>query len=301
MTTTLRKKFDDLLVDLCWSLWTEYGVAGIARKHQNVLIGPEELVLLTALIGEQDPRLCDEALDWCTRYHQFISVSRLRVLARGFGEAINQPYSAFAATLNSVSRANWPLLAQEAAFKFKPSGKSQLPRLEYPALLYLRMRSLFGVGARADLLTFLLTQVKTTLTAADSTEVGYTKRNLSDVMDGFVRAGIFGVSLVRNQRHYEFVKKDSMIQLVGSLPKFVPSWRHILEVVIPLRVCINSVEYKSESLKMVAIRNTLMSLKNNLYKLKLTPPPLQADFSAYWDSFEQWILEALPVLVNSTP
>ncbi len=52
------------------------------RKHHNILFAPEELILLTALIGEYDPRLRDEALDWCVRYHQFISVSRLRVLAR---------------------------------------------------------------------------------------------------------------------------------------------------------------------------------------------------------------------------
>ena len=127
----------------------------------------------------------------------------------------------FAAALNSVSSANWPLLTSERAltttFVFTPSGKSQLPSLELPSLLYLRMRSLFGVGARADLLTFFLTQKKVMLTAAEATEVGYTKRNLAEIMDNLVRAGIFRISIVRNQHHYTFIKQDKMAQLVGSL------------------------------------------------------------------------------------
>lgn len=293
VTSSLKKELNNLLIDLCWSQWTELGVAGVVRKHQNVLIAPEELILLTALISEYDPRLRDEALDWCTRYNQFISVSRLRVLARCFGEIVSQPFSEFAATLNSVSNANWPLLTQATPLKFKPSGKSQLPRLELPSLLYLRMRSIFGVGARADLLTFFLVQKIATFTAADATEVGYTKRNLAEIMDGFVRAGIFGASAVRNQRHYDFVKRESMLHLVGPLPKFSPSWRHILEVVIPLQASINNIENKPESVRVVVIRNILIDLKDNLYRLKLVPPPFQADFTAYWNSFGKWMLETV--------
>lgn len=299
MTFTLKKELNNLLIDLCWSQWTEFGVAGVVRKYHNTLIAPEELILLTALISEYDPRLRDEALDWCARYHQFISVSRLRVLAKSFGEAVNQPFSEFAATLNSVSNANWPLLVPVTPLKFKPSGKSQLPRLELPSLLYLRMRSLFGVGARADLLTFFLVREKATLTAADATEAGYTKRNLADVMDGFVRVGIFGVSAVRNQRHYDFVKQELVLQLVGPLPEFTPSWRHILEVVIPLYASISEIENKPESIKVVAIRNVLINLKDNLSRLKLTPPPLQGDFTAYWNSLAKWILDVLPALFKS--
>lgn len=296
MTSSIKKELNNLLIDLCWSQWTELGVSGVVRKHQNVLIAPEELILLTALVGEYDPRLRDESLDWCVRYHQFISVSRLRVLAKCFGSAVNQPFSEFAATLNSVSNANWPLLVPVTALKFKPSGKSRLSSLELPSLLYLRMRSIFGVGARADLLTFFLVQKKATFTASDATEIGYTKRNLADIMDGFVRAGVFGASAVRNQRHYDFVKQESMLHLVGSLPKFRPSWRHILEVVIPLFVSINNIENKPESVKLVTIRNILIDLKDDLYRLKLTPPPLQVDFTLYWESFCKWLLAELKVL-----
>ena len=300
---SLKKEINKLLIELCWSLWTELGIAGVIRKHQHILIAPEELILLTAFIGEQDPRLRDEALDWCTRYHQFISISRLRVLAKGLGQAINQPYSMFAAALNSVSSANWPLLTSERAltttFVFTPSGKSQLPSLELPSLLYLRMRSLFGVGARADLLTFFLTQKKVMLTAAEATEVGYTKRNLAEIMDNLVRAGIFRISIVRNQHHYTFIKQDKMAQLVGSLPLIIPSWRDICELVIALQTNLHAVEHKPESIKMVTMRNVLLNLNEHLFRLQLkTPPVMQTNFSTYWNAFEQWVFSALSDLLS---
>ena len=74
---TLSQKIDQYLLDLTWSLWTELGVLGVKRHHQHCLIAPEELILLTALIAELDPRLRDESLDWCSQYHHLISISRL--------------------------------------------------------------------------------------------------------------------------------------------------------------------------------------------------------------------------------
>ena len=135
-------------------------MAGIKRQHQYCLVPIEELIILTVALADIDPRLRDEALDWCSRYHGFVSISRLKTLVKSFGESISQAFSVFAATLNSVSRAKWPLIVTAQPLQFKPSGKSKPPACERPALLSLRMRTLFGTGARADLITFFLTNKK---------------------------------------------------------------------------------------------------------------------------------------------
>lgn len=289
----LSKKIDQLLIDLAWSLWTELGVAGIKRYHQNCLIAPEELILLTAVIADIDPRLRDEALDWCTRYYHFISISRLRTLVKTLGSSIYEPFSVFAATLNSVSKANWPLFTKAIPLKFTPSGKSKLPRCEAPSLLYLRLRALFGVGARADLITFFLTQKKNDFTASDTTEIGYTKSSLAALLDSFVQSGFFDAFVIRNQRNYCFIKRDQMKKILGQIPEVIPPWRHILEVIIPLRICIQYSEKKSDGTKITEIRNILKKHENNLRKLRLTPPPFQSDFFAYWNCFSNWILGIL--------
>ena len=40
---TLSERLDQQLVDLAWSLWTELGVAGVHRSHQQFMVFPEEL------------------------------------------------------------------------------------------------------------------------------------------------------------------------------------------------------------------------------------------------------------------
>lgn len=288
---TLSQKLEKNLLDLAWSLWTELGVAGVIRNHQQVLIMPEELILLTSVLAKSDPRLRDEALDWCTRNHQFISISRLRTLIKSLDKLAYASYSTFAATLNSVTLGHWPLLTSNSALKFIPSAKSQPPQFENPALLSFRLRALFGVGARADLILFFLMQRRRSdFSISDTTETGYTKRNLADVLENFVRAGIFHVFLIQNQKRYSFVKRDQLIKILHPLPKFMPSWTLILKVILKLRACIQYVENKSEGTKIVEIHKVLMELEDSLRKLKLKPPSMPSNFPAYWNSFAQWIL-----------
>lgn len=297
---TLSQNLDKQLIDLSWSLWTELGVAGVDRNHQRFLILPEELILLTALIGEIDPRLMEEAIDWCSRYHHLISVSRMKMLAKAWGKTAIDAFSIFSATLNSVSRANWPLLSPANPLKFKPSGKSKPPRFENPALLLFRLRSLFGVGARADLIAFFLAQKKSDYAISDATEIGYTKRNLADVFENFVRAGIFDLFLARNQQRYRFIKRDEFAKMLSPLPQFMPPWRKILEVILKVRERIKWIEKQSDSTKIVEIRNLLTDMEEQLTQLNLTVPPIQSDFRIYWDSLCSWILGILPSLTRET-
>ena len=296
----LSQKIDQLLIDLAWSLWTELGVAGIKRNHHQYLIPPEELVILTSVLGQTDPRLRDEALDWCTRHHHFISVSRLRTLSNDLGSIVNEPLSLFSATLNSISQAHWPVLIDIEPLKFTPSQKSRPPQMELPALLALRLRSLFGVGARADLISFFLIQEKNDFAISDTTKIGYSKRNLAEVLEGFAQGGILSAFSVRNQWRYQIIKRNQILNLIGQLPEFLPDWRHILEVVLSLRATIRQIEKKSESTKLVEIRNLLSNLETSLRKLNLTPPPLQADFEAYWNAFAEWILRFLESLARGS-
>ncbi len=290
---TLSEKIDQLLIELAWGLWTELGVNGTSRTSSDSLVALEELILLTAVIAEKDPRLRDEALDWCTRYHYFVSISRLKALVKVFDESVSVSFSLFAATINASSKASWPLFSFAKPQKFTPSGKSRAPQCERPALLNLRLRALFGVGARADLMTFFLTHDKNTFTAADTSEIGYSKRTLADLLDLFTQSGLFQVVVKRNQQHYCFVKRDQMRNIVGACPKVLPQWRHILEVFLPLRSSIQQIENKSLIIKTVEMRNLLIKLEGKLSRVNLTPPPFQADLDAYWNSFSSWILKAV--------
>ncbi len=289
---TLSKELDQLLLDLTWSLWTELGVAGVIRKHQNYFISLEELILLTVTLAEVDPRLRDESLDWCSQYHHFISTNRLKSIIKGFRN-LNGPFSVYAATLNSLARTSWPLFEESSPLRITLSHKSCLRPLESPALLSIRARSIFGTGTRADIIAFFLTHPKTDYAASDLVEIAYTKRNLLETLDEFCLSGLFSKYLQRNQQRYRFSKNDQLVKALGPVPKYVPSWRLILEILFPLRDCIKRTEKSSESTKVVEIRNLLTTLQKELHKLNLTPPPFQPNLPAYWKSFSEWLLEII--------
>ena len=79
---TMKEEFDHYLAGIAWN---SFGKSWSSRNRpilREMLIQPEELIILTAIISKYDPRLRDEALDWSSHYHEFISVSRLRTFLR---------------------------------------------------------------------------------------------------------------------------------------------------------------------------------------------------------------------------
>ncbi|MES2198794.1 MAG: hypothetical protein V4489_01305 [Chlamydiota bacterium] len=285
------QRLNNELAEIAWSLWTELGVAGTFRRHKNCLISLEELIILTAAIADYDPRLRDEALDWCSRYHHFVSVNRLKTLVKKIGAPIFEPFSTFASTLNTITQSNWPIFSEVVPLKFIPSNKSVLPSLSTPALLQLRLRSFFGVGARADLFTYLLTEVKSDFTASDAVEIGYSKRSLAELLDNLTLSGFLTSKIIRNQRKYELIRTEQLKRVVGEPPEIVPPWHRILKVLISLRDDLIRSEKDSDTTKVVIIRNDLERMKILLSSVHLSPPSIESDPYQYLERFSRWLLE----------
>ncbi len=297
--SSLIERVDKALADLAWSLWSGLGVAGVDQQHKNCLIALEELIILTAVVAESDPRLRDEALDWCSKYHHFVSISRLRTLVNGLGEQVFESFSLFAATLNSIVQTRWPVFTEVSPLRVPLSGKSMLLSCEAPALLTLRLRAMFGVGIRADLLAFCLTRGANNFTAIDTVKIGYNKRSLAEVLESFVQSGLLTSSMMGNRRVYTLSKQNELHVLMGNLPKIAPDWHSILEVIISLRTILRESESFSVSSKVIVSRNVLKQLENYLKILGLSSPPISDDLDEYWDSFCQWFLNTLRELVQS--
>jgi len=289
------EQIDHVLSGFAWRLWNTLGVAGAGSQSQDCFIDLEALILLTSVLGKSDPRLLAEALDWCSKYHGFVSISRLKTLIEELGPQIHVPVSLFAETLNSIAQSKWPVFAKTSSLRIALSKKSRPPNCKQPALLSLRLRVLFGVGARADLITFFITQQPTFFSAADTVEIGYSKRTLADVLDDFVEAGVLTSSMVRNQKQYQISSKEHFLSLAGELPTIVPNWGSLLMVLITLREVFSKHQKDSVSSVVVALRNAFASLKDHLQKLNVSPPPLSSD-SAHWESYVQQTVDLVKSL-----
>lgn len=281
----LIKEFDHQIAGLAWSLWKELGVAGIDRFHENCLVLPEELIIMTAIISAHDPRLRDEALDWCSRYHESISVTRLRALLKAVPPDVIHAFSRFVSALNSVSSAKWPGGEENVHFKVNVSGKSILPSLQLPSLLCLRLRSLFGPGVKSDVLTHLLLRNRMHFSAAELVEIGYSKRSLMTALDHLAAAGIISVKNAGNKKNYELKDPKELMVVIGRmLPKLAPAWNRILNVIVAIRSIIPEIIKSSEKNRDVIFRNCLIGIKPLLPGFISPILEKKADFREDWNA-----------------
>jgi hypothetical protein len=187
------ERFLAAVVGLLWSQWTAIGVAGVAAS-QATIVDPEALVVGTAQFGRRDPRLFDEMLDWLVTSASIVDLARLKRLAAAepsetahlvaavsefvAEHAPRRPWSGVAADSLSVAEG---AAAYAATPLFGPSTETQTwgsvdpvfarhgfarniaqlrsmsrrPDASLPAAVRFRARALVGVGAKAEVLTYL--------------------------------------------------------------------------------------------------------------------------------------------------
>ena len=95
---------------------------------------------------------------------------------------------------------------------------------------------------------------------------------------------------MRNQLRYRLAKRDQLIKFLSPIPKYKPTWRLILEVLLPIRKCLQDIQQSSESTQVIEIRNIMISLEDKLKKLELRPVTFQNSLQEYLTEFRKWLL-----------
>lgn len=302
MPTSPNKPLAESLRDVAWSHWTELGVAGPFRNHTDVLIDPEALILFTAALGDLDPRLRDESLDWCIHFGEAISVSRLKnLLRKGLGTEAS--FDRYASIVNGVSKLRWPTRKKPgsgkgAAADQVTSGKSQAPDLLRPALLRLRLRAFFGVGTRADILTELLYAIRKS--AAELAEIGYSKRQVANTLDDLSRAGILTRTKERNTYRFELRTPHDLEALVGRPTTYYAHWVDCFRVLLSLHQLVQEQEGASERLKALAARRVFDAIASPLETLRWGVPAT-ASPDTLWQRIIDWSAEHAQQAAEGAP
>lgn len=194
----------------------------------------EPLILFTAWLGQLDNRLLDESLDWCISNSRLISATRFAGLLKQSEPAVGDAFGTYAATIGAhAPKIRWPGAGKPR--HLTPSGKSETPALERAALLQLRLRALFGVGTRAEVLRLLLIEVRRGWSAAElARESGYAKVNIAAALDLLALAGAVRVDKLGNQYRYWLDRGPELADLLGTLPGFQPDWQARFAVMMHL-------------------------------------------------------------------
>lgn len=299
-----RGPAEDHLVSLAWSLWAELGVSGWSRQHSDFAIDPEALVVLTAWLHDLDPRLRDEATDWCVRYGQFISGARLKNVLVHAGHGSTPWWNEFAATVNANSRWKWPSWdAQTVPRKFEPSNKSRIDAgFTRPALLFLRVRAFVGLGARAEVIRLFASQLNERLAVAEiAGRIGYSKRNTAEALDGLELAGLLSPFRVRNRLEYTVADPDRLLALVGPRPRWVPSWVPMVRAVIRIAEFLRRAEDLPESVASVESVTLVRELGEDFAEWGVSPPQIVMVEEPAHQRFFRWSSEVLSGLAEGDP
>jgi len=303
LTTSLLQVCRQRLEGLLWSLWSELGVPGWERRHQAWWIDPEALLLFTATVDPIDPRLREEAIAWCLQYRRFLSEARLKSLLGEprFGEPSQyQPQlGRFLATV-SMARSNG-LGESHQPYPVQLRQRSGPGGLNRAAQLSLRIRTLLGVTAKAEVVRVFLDRSDETLTAADLVNegVGYTKRATRDALEDLRMGGFAELEVSGNRKGYRFLGRKSFSEFLAPEPVHFPKWRQLFAVLRGSLNLIEEIDRFRPSTRPVEIRRSFTALASEIRGAGLLPPALDAGSDAF-EEFEAWVGELLESLASGS-
>jgi len=156
----IREVVEGTLIDATWAQWSVLTAAAVRVGQQRAwtIVDPEALILASLSVGFREHRLEDMVASWANDVAYLMSLQRMRTLASRFPSPVAERLGAFARAAVGGGDKRWKGLSSaktmsEHTPRVKAMGRLRL--LDGPALT-LRLRSGFGVNAKADLLSLLL-------------------------------------------------------------------------------------------------------------------------------------------------
>jgi hypothetical protein len=232
----LMSKLSDRCLELAWSQWTALGVRGVIDAPDDA-IDLEALILFTPTLRDIDPRLFDEALDWCVRFGpDTVSVSRLRRLFARLPDDQQASVAELSGAVQHHAGVTWP--GADQPHRHRLSGKSRPPASSsHPSLIQLRARRALGVSARAEIfIAMMLEAADVSFGVAELSHLGYAKQSLLAILEDLVDADLVERMQRGNQHRYRLKRRNELRALMHPLPRSAPPWMLRLPILAGLRI-----------------------------------------------------------------
>ncbi|HMJ02961.1 MAG TPA: hypothetical protein VK506_08460 [Conexibacter sp.] len=209
------------------------GILAVPHRRSPWAQDPEALVVFTLDLGRDDPRLFDQLLDWLLTNDVHLSVRRLRAMcrdaederlldgtlawlgrhrprarlvSRSGGEDRRLPHESLFRGLTTPIQTPDPSFAAAGLLRptTEPGGGAASPDMRLPVNLAFRLRSLLGVGARAEVIRFLLTVAARPVNVqAVARAAGFAKRNVHEALSSLHAAGVVSQWASGNEQRYD--------------------------------------------------------------------------------------------------
>ena len=198
----LRLRLREAVLDLLWEQWGALGAAGLSlAKKVPFVVDPEALLLATMRFGAGEARLTDEVLDWLSTNGGLISLQRLKNLQTSSRVGPREGLVELGSFMEQQGFRNWKTLPTWAGKVSSRSGQSWVtetselremsvvPDVGREECFLLRMRSVFGVSARPEVLIWLLTHEEG-YAAEIARDTGWFSKSVQAILNDLELAGL---------------------------------------------------------------------------------------------------------------
>jgi len=287
-STSLRRASIDRIA----ASWIALG-GQLEGDPDATVIDPEALIAATAELAGNEERILGVALDWCVAYGDAVNSSRLRRIARAMNVTTALP--SFAAALSAAGGPTWSAGTGTGAGAAAPMaaswrGKVAVRDLSAPARLVWRLRSAFGVNARADILALLLScPAGTEMRVADiARRTGFSKRNAALAIESMRLAGVVEADRKGNSDRVA-LPADSPLRAFLPLAIAAPDWTARWTVAIEMLRLDEQLASAPDGAVIVEERVAAESLGPKLRDAGLPRPDLTVRGPAFAVSFDAWM------------
>lgn len=222
-----QENFFNRVEGVIWSQWVALGTYMTGQPCRKSVVDPEALITATCSLGRGNSRIFDEAMDWTALNHEILKPSRLKYIAKEYGNETTRVIGAFAEYVSKVTGKEvlrgvkeeagkslsgnereelfWiqkgmfsnreekadPLFLNWGFLRGKPRIRehSGRPDLDNPANVMIRTRKQYGIGAKADAITFLLTD-KGGSSRGIAGKIKYNQSSVYRALENLVDAGV---------------------------------------------------------------------------------------------------------------
>lgn len=255
---SFREHYTERVHALLWRQWTRLGVAGPEVPESGCIVDPEALLLFTFEVGRSEPRLYDEVLEWLSHHERLVNIQRLRnmmSLLPAFDLSLAAAPARWLATLNRTSK--WRDLAKIPAARpptpfftadsrrtrslssaadplylmcgwsrppIRLRGFTSVMPVDAPSLLILRLRSLFGLNARAEIVAYLLAKSSGHPTEM-ARELVYSQPSLFQLCREMAGSALFSAQRRGREKRYR-LDRERWDTFLGLSEERSPSWGH---------------------------------------------------------------------------
>lgn len=326
-TSDLRREFEAGVIAFLWRQWARMGLSSNEQGRDLWVVDPEAVLILTLRIGQRDPRLFDETLDWLGVNGRSISVNRLRTMTagdevlRGWTDGALAWAGRHNPNLHVWTKRSSPpsagpvdagLLVLDADEdllrgglrwpRVSPSGKSLTPDLQDPFNLAFRLRLLFGLGTRAEIVRVLLTVHDEGVRAQEVAQAtAFSKRNVAESLNALMDARVISGEWQGNERVYRALS-SKWTHVLTMLPQEFPTFFNW----VPFARAMNTLARWFEEgdgldrtpyMMASAAGSVVESIEEDLRAARLPLPSANGrSIDSLWPSFESWVRGLLDLL-----